>query len=81
MKESPEYIKQQIAIELENARAWGMFLLPGLALSLTLFFTNAFLDEKKVRILSGAFIFCWTVFVFIMRNHHIEQALRYSKKL
>jgi hypothetical protein len=81
MEESPEYIKQQIVIELEHARAWSAFLLPGLALALTLLFTNAFFDEKKVRVLSGAFIFIWTVFVFLMRNDHIKKAISYCKKL
>jgi hypothetical protein len=42
MADLNEQVKQKIVIELENARLWGAFLIPQVALFGSLFFTEQY---------------------------------------
>ena len=82
MSDQKEQIKQRITIELENARLWGMFLLPSIGLGLVLFFTDQFFaDNLRVKFIMGSLILVWILFVFYMRNENLKNANDRIKEL
>jgi TRAP-type C4-dicarboxylate transport system permease small subunit len=82
MGDRKEQIKQKITLELEKARLWASFLLPMIALSCNLFFTNQFFSHFPLsRYLFGSVVFLGIVFVVLMRNEYIRRVHAYIKEL
>jgi hypothetical protein len=77
-----EQTKQLVSIELESARLWATFLIPSIALDMTLFVTDKFFAGNPLaRNLFGALILIWVLFVVYKRNEHIINAARHIENL
>jgi len=77
-----EQIKQKIAMELENARLWSAFLLPQIALFISLFFTEQyFINFPIARYILGSAVLVGIFFVILIRNEHMKRAHSYIEEL
>jgi hypothetical protein len=82
MGDQKEQIRQRIAIDLENARLWGMFLLPSIGLDLMLIFTDWFFSgNSTLKYAMASFLLIWILFVFYMRNESLFTANNRIKEL
>jgi hypothetical protein len=75
MRDNKEQIKQMITIELENARLWSSFLIPGVGLVIAILFTTQYFPHILfARIILGIVTFYWVVFVCYKRNKKLNNA-------
>jgi len=82
MADVREDIRQKIAIELENARLWGTFIIPLSALLFALFLTEQyFVNYAVARYLVGLMDLFSILFVILMRTECLRRARNYIKDL
>lgn len=82
MRDRNERIRQQIAMELENARLCGIFLLPAMSLFITLIFTDFYFGKLPiVRYTSAMGVLVFVFFLIILRIEIFRRIRKYIDQL